>query len=235
MGFDNGGNVYPLMFEYDLILVGKKNTFSPFFFNYSKEQNKRVALSVFKYAIEKYLKWSAEEASIYLTYEVVQFMKLDGLLKYIEFPAELDSKKDMFYIAHLLYPNKVKFDKKELILRTYKEVLSGKLYKFPKEYLSGSMGVIRACVCFQYMVNQFLPFNSIEEMYNFFSSTNGIKALKKYRLYAICTDIFDYPIDYLHEALSNNQKNEFFYHYYKFSTTNREQITEMKKHGTYII
>ena len=120
-------------------------------------------------------------------------------------------------------------------MRTYKEVLDGKLYKFPKEYLSGSMGVLRACVCFQYMVSQYLPFNNIEEMYNFFSTTNGIKALKRYRLYAICTEIFDYPIDYLHEALSERQKNEFFYHYYKFATTNREQITEMKKHGTYIL
>ena len=231
----NGTNRFPLMFEYDLILLGKKNTFSPFFFNYNKEQNKRMALYVFKYAIEKYLKWSPEEAATYLNYEVVKFMKLDGLLRYIEFPAELDKHVDLFYIAHLLYPGRIKFDKKELILRTYKEVLDQKLYKFPKEYLSGSMGVIRACVCFQYMVSQFLPFNNIEEMYNFFSSTNGVKALKKYRLYAICTDIFDYPIDYLHEALSENQKNEFFYHYYKFVTTNREQITEMKKKGTYII
>ena len=71
-------------------------------------------------------------------------MKLDGLLRYIEFPAELDKHVDLFYIAHLLYPGRIKFDKKELILRTYKEVLDQKLYKFPKEYLSGSMGVIRA-------------------------------------------------------------------------------------------
>ena len=73
------------------------------------------------------------------------------------------------------------------------------------------------------------PFN-IEEDYD-----KLIKALKKYRLYAICTDIFDYPIDFLHEALSKNQKNEFYYHYYKFNITNREQITELKKRKMYKI
>ena len=94
---NNESGRFPLMFEYDLILLGKKNSFSPFFFNYSKEQNKRMALYVFKYAIEKYLKWSPEEASTYLNYEVVKFMKLDGLLKYVEFPAELDQHIDLFF------------------------------------------------------------------------------------------------------------------------------------------
>lgn len=230
LGHDSG-----LMLEYELILLGKKNSFSPFFFNYNIDYNERKALLLFKYAIEGFLKWTPKEAELYLNKEIVELMKLDSILKYIQFPAELNPDVDLFYIAHLLYPHIVKFDARELILRTYKEVLDGKLYKFPKEYLSGSMGVTRACVCFQYMVSQFLPFNNIEEMYKFFSTTNGVKALKKYRLYSICTDIFDYPIDFLHEALSNKQKNEFFYHYYKFGITNREQITDLKKRGMYVI
>ena len=224
-----------LKFEYDLILLGKKNSFSPYFFDYNKTYNQKMALVVFKYAIEHYLRWTPEEAGAHLSVKVINMMKLDSLLKYIIFPGELDPQIDMFYIAHLLYPSRVKFDNRELILRTYKKILDAKMYKFPKEYLSGSMGIVRACVCFQYMVQQFLPFNNVEEMYKFFSSTNGVKALKKYRLYAICTDIFDYPIDFLHEALSPKQKNEFYYHYYKFNMINREQITDMKRQGTYII
>ena len=229
------GHNTSLMFEYELILLGKKNSFSPYFFNYNAEFNEKMALQVFKYAIEGFLKWTPKEAELYLNENIINLMKLDSIVRFIRFPAELDPNKDFFYIVHLLYPNVVKFNSRELILKTYKDVLSGKLYKFPKEYLSGSMGVTRACICFQYMVSQFLPFNNIEEMYKFFSTTNGVKALKKYRLYAICTDIFDYPIDFLHESLSNKQKNEFFYHYYKFNTTNREQITELKKRGLYKI
>ena len=230
LGRDNS-----LYLEYELILLGKKNSFSPYFFNYNAEYNEKKALLLFKYAIEGFLKWTPQEASTYLTMDIVKLMKLDMIIKFIRFPAELDMERDLFYIAHLLYPKIVKFDNKELILRTYKEVLDGKLYKFPKEYLSGSMGATRACVCFQYMISENLPFNNIQEMYRFFSTTNGVKALKKHRLYAICTDIFDYPIDFLHEALSDKQKNEFFYHYYKFNITNREQITELKKRGMYEI
>lgn len=224
-----------LMFEYELILLGKKNSFAPYFFNYNAEYNERNALEVIRYAIEDFLGWSPQEAKIYLNGEIVKLMKLDTIVRFVRFPAELDPEKDLFYLAHLLYPRQINFNGRELILRTYKEVLDGVLYKFPKEYLSGSMGVTRACICFQYMIQQFLPFNNIEEMYKFFSTTNGVKALKKYRLYAICTDIFDYPIDFLHESLSRKQKNEFFYHYYKFNITNREQITELKKRKLYKI
>ena len=224
-----------LMFEYELILLGKKNSFAPYFFNYNAEYNEKIALEVFRYAIEDFLGWSPEEAKTYLNMEILKIMKLDTIVRFIRFPAELNMEKDLFYIAHLLYPKQINFNGRELVLRTYKEVLDGILYKFPKEYLSGSMGVKRACICFQYMVSQFLPFNNVEEMYKFFSTTNGVKALKKYRLYAICTDIFDYPIDFLHESLSSSQKNEFFYHYYKFNIINREQITELKKRGMYKI
>lgn len=231
----NTGKANSLMFEYELILLGKKNSFSSYFFNYNAEFNEKMALIVFRYAIEGFLKWTPKEAEAHLNKNIIKIMKLEQVLRFIRFPAELDPNVDLFYIAHLLYPRTVQFNTKELILRTYKEVLSGKLYKFPKEYLSGNLGVTRACICFQYMVTQFLPFNNIEEMYKFFSTTNGIKALKKYRLYAICTDIFDYPIDFLHESLSDNQKDEFFYHYYKFNITNREQITELKKRDLYRI
>ena len=150
-----------LMFEYELILLGKKNSFAPYFFNYNADYNERMALEVFRYAIEDFLKWTPEEAKMYLNMEIVKMMKLDAIVRFIRFPAELDIEKDLFYIAHLLYPKRINFNSRELILRTYKEVLDGILYKFPKEYLSGSMGVTRACICFQYMVQQFLPFNNV--------------------------------------------------------------------------
>ena len=218
-----------ILYEYELILIGKKNSFTPYFFSFAPEYNERVALDVFKYASEVYLSWSPKEAATYLTMDIIRIMKLDTIIKYIRFPPELTVERDLFYIAYLLYPKQVPFNEKELVLRTYKEVLSGKLYKFPKEYLSDSLGMMRACVCFQYMVSQYLSFRNIEEMYEHFSSSKGTKDLKKYRLYAICTDMFEYPLDFLHEALPAHQKNEFLYHYYRFNFKNREQISNFKK------
>lgn len=214
-----------------MILLGKKTVFSPYFFSFSADHNERIALDVFQYAIEVYLRWSPEEAGTYLTMDVVKLLKLDSILKYIRFPAELTIERDLFYIAHLLYPKRVPFDEKELILRTYKEVLGGQLYKFPKEYLSDSLGMMRACICFQYMCSKYLSFTSVEQMYAHFSTSQGTKDLKKYRLYAICVDMFELPLDFLHESLSIRQKNEFFYHYYRFSLKNREQLNRIKKQG----
>jgi len=218
-----------ILFEYELILLGKKNFFSPYFFSFGNDYNERMALDVFQYAIEVYLRWSPEETATYLTIDIIKLMKLDSILKYIRFPAELIPERDLFYIAHLLYPKKVPFNEKELILRTYKEVLSGQLYKFPKEYLSDSLGMIRACICFQYMVSQYLSFKSIDDMYNHFCTSKGTKDLKKYRLYAICTDMFEFPLDFLHEALSVRQKNEFLYHYHRFCLKNKEQLNQLKR------
>lgn len=218
-----------ILFEYELMLLGKKNFFSPYFFSFSADHNERIALDVFQYAIEVYLKWSPEEAATYLTMDVIKLMKLDTILKYIRFPAELTVQRDLFYIAHLLYPKKVPFNEKELILRTYKEVLNGTLYKFPKEYLSDSLGMMRACICFQYMCSQFLTFTSIEEMYEHFTKSKGTKDLKKYRLYAICTDMFEFPLDFLHESLPMKQKNEFLYKFNRFYLKNKEQLNQIKR------
>ena len=93
-------------------------------------------------------------------------MKLDELYKHIEFPCELDKMEDFYYIAVLLYPKKFKINQTKLAVDIYKKVLSGKLCKFPKEYLVGEVGAIRAYVCFQYMLTNFLQIDNIEELYS---------------------------------------------------------------------
>ena len=213
-----------ILYEYELILLNKKLSFPPYYFSFSPENNERMALQVFQYAIEHFLRWSPEEANAYLTYDKIKLMKLDTLLRYIRFPAELTPEIDTFYVVHLLYPKKVKFDEKELILRVYKQVLNGDLYKFPKEYW-----IMRACTCLQYMISTYFGFTNVKDIYSFFSTSDGTKALKKYRLYAICVDAFVYPIDFVNEALPPQQRNEFWYNYYRFQTTNKEQINQLKK------
>lgn len=90
------------------------------------------------------------------------------------------------------------------------------LPKFPKEYMDGNDGLIKSCVCFQFMLKEFFIFHSVKEMYEHFASPKGITDLRVYRLYPLSITFFDTPIDYLHESLPSSQKNEFYYHYYKF-------------------
>ena len=157
------------------------------------------------------------------------FGNLFPLMKYINFPPELNKESDYYYLSTLLYPNVIKIDIKQLVLRTYKDVLSGRLCKFPKEYLSGTEGMMRAGICLQYMLNQHYTFPTIKDMYKFFSEPAGSRALKEYRLNNICNEIYECPIDYLHEALPNVQKNEYWYHYYRFRVFNSQQIKKLKK------
>lgn len=218
-----------ILYEYDEYLLGNISSFSRHFFNSTDRETEENVLLIFKYAIEDILQWTPIEARDYLTEDVIKRLKLDKLIKKVKFPGELNPHTDYFYITHLLYPNVVKFNERELILKTYKEVLAGKLYKFPKEYLDGAKGVMRICVCFQYMIAQYLSFSSIKEIYEFFTTPAGSKALKKYRLYPVCIDKFEFQIDFLHQSLPNVQKDEFWYNYYRFQLKKAKLLKKEKQ------
>lgn len=223
-----------VIYEYEQILTGKKNSFSAAFFPFNDENNERRALAILKYAIEKYLEWSPEEVKLYLNANIIKLMKLDSVMRFIRFPPELNPKKDYFYIAHKLYPNRIPYNESELVINVYKRVLSGELCKFPKEYRADTSGFMRVKICFQYMLEQFMQFSSINEMYDFFSSSEGTKALKEYKLYSICCEMFESPLEYLHESLPIKQRSEFLYRLYKFNEANASQKRQMKKEGTFV-
>ena len=225
-----------ILYEYETVLIGKKNAMSNYFFTGNEERNEKRALYVFKYAIEFYLGWSPKQAISHLDWKIIRLMKLDQLLKYIIFPPEMNEKDDIYIILGKLYPNLVKLDEKEITLKVYKRVLEKDLYKFPKEYLSGDeQGRYRAIICFQYMLSQFTSFNNAQEMYKFFSTSNGTKILKKYRLSIACISMFEHPIDFLHASLPSDARDDFWYRYYKFKLSNNEQIRELKKKNKFII
>ena len=207
-----------IMFDYEQVLLGKKKFVSSYYFSYTGRVNQKNALELFRYAIEYYLDWSPEDAQNYLTMDIIKQLKLEGIVGYIQFPPELNPNKDFFYIAYLLYPDEIEWDEYELTLNVYHRILRGELKKFPKEYLSEAEGILRACVCLQYMLIQFFSnkFSTVKDIYYMFSTSDGIAALKQYRLYTAYCDIYDNPVDYLHNSLSDLQKSEFFHQFYKF-------------------
>lgn len=205
-----------LIMEYESILLGKKGSVSSYYFSYDAAGNERIALELMKYAFETYLRWSPIALRDHLDMEIIELLKLKSFMKYLNFPPELDPKKDLFYIAWKIYPNTVHISHKDLILRVYESLLDGSIQKFPKDYFLGIKGVQRAALCFNYMLEQYLQFKSVEEMYEFFSGSAGTKALKKYKLFAICKDMFESPLEFLHTALPPSQKNDFLFNFYTF-------------------
>lgn len=209
-----------IIYEYEEILLGQKTGFTTAYFMYSDECNHRTALAVFRHVFETYLKWDPEDIKERISWDILERMKVNSLVRYIMFPPEIDEEKDLFYIASLLYPRTIKNDFKKSCLMAYKKVLNNKNEKLPKGFLSENEGLLRGHICLQYVLNDLMNFESLEELYGHFASSNGVKTLKKYRLSGMCTDFYETPLDFVHNALPEHQKNEFLYKYYKFKMVN---------------
>ncbi|MDR0287529.1 MAG: hypothetical protein LBI03_07500 [Clostridiales bacterium] len=212
--------------EYEDLLIGNRSSMSTYYFSYNENGNMRLALQIMKYAFDTYLHWPPDQLRDCLTMEVIDRLRLSSIIKYIIFPVELDNTKDLFYIAWKLYPGTVHFSEKDLILRVYKNLLEKKIQKYPKEFFDGRYGSIRAQVCLRFLIEQFLPFSSIEELYKYFSTQKCVKVLRIYKLIAACRDLFDTPVEYLHKSLPKEQQNQFLYRYYDFVLRIDEQKSQ---------
>ena len=162
--------------EYEEILIGNRKKISSNYFLFDKKGNERVALSVIRYAIENLLGWDVHNAIKLFNSNYISFMKLDQMVKYIVFPSDV-TKDDTEYILYLLYPKYVDYDIKRYTLRIYEKVMNNE-GRYPKDYMYGYLGMLRAKICLQYAINQNLLFKSADDLYNFFASKDCIKYLK---------------------------------------------------------
>lgn len=211
------------------------------------------AKKVLKYAVEKLLRWTPEEMAKKFNKEVIKKMKLEEIIYWIPFPAELDPDKDFYYYAYYLYPAKIAYDFRQSVIFTYRKLLASyllgekkdeydtiknetlknklvydggyrdivdqgiTLFRFPKEYLNEAEGHLRAGICMQYMLKEFYNFKSIYEMYEFFADpAKSVQAVKDCKLFKTCSDLYNSPLDYLHDALPHKQKSDLLYSMYRF-------------------
>lgn len=205
-----------VMLEYDEMLIGKRKKLPLIFFSNGTTANHRLALEIMKYSFETYLQWTPMEICDWLTMDIIKQLKLNSLLRYIIYPKELEITSDLFYMAKLLYPSSISFSQTELILYVYKRMLSSKRGKFPKEFFNGVNGIYRATVCLRYMIEHYIPFDNIPQLYQLFASPKISKLLRTYKIIGVCEDLFGTPLDFLHETLTEEQKNNGLYLYYKF-------------------
>lgn len=210
--------------EYEQILIGNKVQFSSKNFQFGVGGNERAALSVFRYAIEKLLKWNPQEAYRLFNYQICEKMKLTPLLKYIRFPEELTANNTE-YIITLLYPKQIKYDFSKYVIQVYKEVAAGQR-KYPKTYMFGNKGLIRATVCLRYVLSRQKIFNNTEEMYKYFSSQTGMKFLIDNKLYQLYNCFYCTPLEYLHNSLPEDHQNELLFNFYAFCYRFRIQYHE---------
>lgn len=221
------------IYEYEQILLGKKDVFSAFLFGATEEEDTKHALEVCRYAIEKILKWDADTAKDCFSIEIAARLKLLPAINHITFPPELNPQKDYFYIIHRLYPKVVHFDEKQARIHLYEALGqegSGKKH-FPKGYFQGPDGPSRAADCLMYVLQNCCTYESIEDLYAFFGNPSvANRFLKQYQLYLPCIDLYEYPVDFLHASLSQKNRINFLHEYYHFLNVMRDMNSKRKKH-----
>lgn len=112
--------------EYEQVLIGNLPKIPPRLFQNEPSANEHLALSVFRYAIEKLLRWTPMEAYRLFSPAVIETMKLTQLLNYINFPTEL-TKDNTEYIVYLIYPKEVPYDFAKYVIKVYRQVLNGEI------------------------------------------------------------------------------------------------------------
>ncbi len=207
-----------ILYEYNDLLLGNITTLSRYFWRMDQKHIHELILCVLKYVFEELLHWTPGDVRDRFNDDVIDFFKLRPLLERVMLPGEIDPNKDFFFYAHLLYPDVVKFDERELSLKIYKERLLGVRSKFPKEYFKGIPGEQRALECLRWIVNQKLLFKEKKDMYVFFDSSEGSNFLKEACLSQYCANNYDTKVDFLQASLYyEDEKDMFWFEYYKMN------------------
>ena len=216
-----------VVLDYDNSLIGDKGKLNTFFFSEDNpDTNNMIALGLLKYAIETRLDWSPKDARDKMSMEVLELLRLESVLQYIQFPDELFPDKDLFFIAWSIWPDIKDIPEYELELKPYKDFIKGKIYKMPKEYFTGADGLRRAANCLEYAIEQGKTFSSLFDRYRFFATPQARTYLSKYRLSRICNSIFESPLDFMHSSLPDRQKNEMYFQYFLYRQKRHDYTSE---------
>lgn len=210
--------------EYNDILCGIKKRFSK-----DTIINEKTAREIGKFAFTYYLKWSPNDIKTRLTKNILRQLKLDKLFeKYANFPHELNSKKDMYYYAHWLYPEIISYDIRSSVLSVYRGVLDGKRALFSMNFFNDDYALERAEICLQEALKR-NEFKNEYEMYSLFASDKATEFLEKYKLMKPCQMYYKTPIHFLYSSLPDEYQSEFWFNYFVFLPQYQKRVEKADK------
>lgn len=207
--------------EYNDILCGIKKRFSK-----DVSMNEKIAKEIGKFAFSYYMQWTPLDIKTRLTKDVLRKLKLDKLFeKYSDFPHELNSKKDLFYYAHWLYPEVVPYDIRTGVLNVYKGILDGRRQLFSMNFFNDDYALERAEICLQEALKRY-EFKNEYEMYKLFASEEANDFLKEYRLEKPTQMYYKSPLYFLYSALPETYQNEFWFNYFVFLPQYKKRVKQ---------
>lgn len=203
-----------LQYEYDEILLGNKKVFSNVFFTGDKLLDNDIALSIIRYVVEYYLHWSPQDTRNLFDSSVIKQYKLKTVYAKVIFPSELDKRTDYFYLAVLLYPNKVNITEGEITIRIFEDVMEGRMKRFPKNFFVGTKGNEKLALCLKHLLEVTSAFDDVTDIYKFINSKDGVRLLIDNKLYKYIIANFVTVNNAITYALPETQSNELLSNYY---------------------
>lgn len=203
--------------ELEQVLIGNQPRVDTFYFvGITSAFQEQYALMIFRHVIEKCLRWSPWKAFDCLTTQILEQWNVNIYLKYIRSPEGINIKKNLWYVVMLAYPHVIHNQSREFCVAIYRQVLSGRLKKFPKNFFAYENATQRMTFCLQMALNNHIAFSSVKEAYIFFASSKCNSFLKKAHLTPFFSYLYETPASAIHMLLPFSEESEFYYHFFRF-------------------
>ena len=186
-----------LILAYDELYLGHTERLPLSFFDtHLPDNSHKLALELFRYAVESRLRWTPTEMRDYLSMEIVVLLHLRPVLRYVRFPSGMVPEKSLFYIAWQLYPRTKNKSVSDVEMETYQMFLDGRIYAINSRL-------------------QF-PSDDLFSLYEFFAANECVTFLGEMKLMKVCRSMRMTPLEFLHSALKPTQRSEVLFHYFCF-------------------
>lgn len=188
------------------------------------EQKAAAAQEIIQHIFHNMLGWTDEEAIAHISPELAEKLRLDDLKKALAPIIPADCPKDdwpgivTIGLGQQINPTKQ-------IQRYYKLIRQGKLSKFPKQLFTGQEGRKKASLLLHTFIAEKIALNITDEtktgklyvLYETFAETATMNnKLTKAGLYYVYSGLYSNPLEFLHESLSADDRDEFLYTVFSF-------------------
>lgn len=215
VGMDGQISIDAFLKEYDDMLLGKRKNFSAVLLD--KENESFVCADMLRRIFKKYLHWTPVQVRDCLTPEVATRMCLWPFINRLPCPPEINKDEQLCFVAWEIYPETRNVSEADLVRSVYKNLIDGKIQRFPKNYFDGYKGLLRARLIFktvfcEYLVSQY-HLTTLESAYALFVSPEIHSIMEKYKLTTLIRQKFDIPLNLLHSALGYEASDALYVKY----------------------
>ncbi|MGN0241425.1 MAG: hypothetical protein ACI4CS_07040 [Candidatus Weimeria sp.] len=225
-----------ILYEYESILMGKQKIFLLSFSEHTPDKKKAFQV-VWRYALEKILKWTPEDALVNIDRNIMNKLKLDRTLKCvgINTNGRLDFREILSYVYPERISNSIEEQTKNEVERVLKlgkwsYIKDPELGKFHKGFFSGEDGAKKAAVAINMVTEIYLSDLSPEDRYRFFADREKAEAfITEMKLAPVMKNFYEDPLDYYHYSLPIDRKDMMLYYEYRVHEAVKKAAEKIQK------